>query len=201
MAKDRLKRRIAEALTGASVRDELKRILAVDETPKARESHSALHPILDNVKDPIVTVGLDGVVQDVNAAGARLLGAPGEDLVGCDVARFIPQLEPARAVLDALADRVADTFVDAAPELIEAQRSDGRTLTVEVTVSRANHGPGMFYVLCMRDVTERMQDELALRESEARYRALVENAPEAIVVLDVDRSVFVEVNDNAVRLF
>ncbi len=47
---------------------------------------------------------------------------------------FIPQLVPARPTLDALADRVADTFVDATPELIEAQRSGGQLLTVEVTV-------------------------------------------------------------------
>ena len=201
MAKDRLKRRIAEALTGASARDELKRLLDVQEAPKRREPHADLHPFLDNVKDPIITVGLDGLVQDVNAAAARLFGTSGEDIIGAGVARFIPQLAPARPALDALADRVADTFVDATPEIIAAQRSDGRALTLEVTVSRAQHGPGMFFVLCMRDVTERLQDELALRESEARYRALVENAPEAIVVLDVDRNRFVEANDNAAKLF
>ncbi len=201
MARDRLKRRIAEALTGASVRDELRQILAAHEPAGPREAHAVLHPILDTVKDPIATVGADGVLQDVNVAAARLFGAFPSEIVGADIARFVPKLVPARSILDALADRVADTFVDASPEVIEVQRSDGRTLTVEVTVSRAHHAARTCFILCMRDVTERLQDELALRESEARYRALVENAPEAIVVLDVDRSVFVEANDNAVKLF
>src|SRR5208282_4559116 len=41
----------------------------------------------------------------------------------------------------------------------------------------------------------------ALRESEEHYRTLVENAPEAIVVLDVDKGTFVDGNSNALRLF
>jgi two-component system cell cycle sensor histidine kinase/response regulator CckA len=41
----------------------------------------------------------------------------------------------------------------------------------------------------------------ALRESEAHYRTLVENAPEAIVVLDVEKGTFVDCNNNALRLF
>ena len=40
-----------------------------------------------------------------------------------------------------------------------------------------------------------------MRENEERYRALVENAPEAIIVLDIDRKRFVDVNDNACTFF
>jgi len=41
----------------------------------------------------------------------------------------------------------------------------------------------------------------ALRESEAHFRTLVENAPEAIVVLDVENGTFIDCNNNALKLF
>jgi PAS domain S-box-containing protein len=41
----------------------------------------------------------------------------------------------------------------------------------------------------------------ALRESEEHYRILVENAPEAILVCDVDRQQFIDCNKNAARLY
>lgn len=50
-------------------------------------------------------------------------------------------------------------------------------------------------------IRDRERAEGALRESNERYRVLVENAPEAIVVLDVGAGRFVDANENAARLF
>ena len=50
-------------------------------------------------------------------------------------------------------------------------------------------------------MTSQRYAERALRDSEARYRTLVENAPEAIVVMDVDEARFVDVNAKACLLF
>ncbi len=57
------------------------------------------------------------------------------------------------------------------------------------------------YIGSVIDITDRRRAEEALKESEARYRTQVENAPEAIVVFDVDAGRFVEANDNATRLW
>ena len=57
------------------------------------------------------------------------------------------------------------------------------------------------YIGSSIDITDRRRAEEALVESEARYRVQVEHAPEAIVVFDVDTGRFIEVNENAVRLY
>src|SRR5713226_5542343 len=52
-----------------------------------------------------------------------------------------------------------------------------------------------------QEVAERTASERLLAESEERYRTLVEHAPEAIVVLDLEAGQFVDVNPQAERLF
>jgi PAS domain S-box-containing protein len=51
------------------------------------------------------------------------------------------------------------------------------------------------------DITDSRRTEEALRASEARYRTLMQNAAEAIVVVDVERQTLVDANANAERLF
>ncbi len=206
MARDRLRRRIAEALSGPAAGDRLRHVLrhcgASSEPPVPPPVDAPLHEILDSVKDAIVVADRDGWILAANVAAARLFGAPDSiELVQRPITELVPALAPADEALQALAERVADTFVDIAPELLASRRTDGQPFTAEVTVSKTSNDGGQHFVLCMRDVTERLQDEQALRDSEARYRALVENAAEAIVVLDVDRERFVDANDNAAKLF
>jgi PAS domain S-box-containing protein len=51
------------------------------------------------------------------------------------------------------------------------------------------------------EIIERRRIEMALREAEHWLRTLIDNAPEAIVILDPATECFIEVNDNATQLY
>jgi PAS domain S-box-containing protein len=67
-------------------------------------------------------------------------------------------------------------------------RKDGQTVWVLVTGSliRDEQGRPLHTIATIQDITDRKRAEDALRESEARYRELFENAKDIIYTLDLD---------------
>jgi PAS domain S-box-containing protein len=53
----------------------------------------------------------------------------------------------------------------------------------------------------MRNITERKKTDSALKESEEHYRTLMENAPDPMVVLDMESGKFIEASRTALALF
>jgi diguanylate cyclase (GGDEF)-like protein/PAS domain S-box-containing protein len=179
--------------------------------PVARTASSAskvatsqLQAIVDHVKDAILTVDDAGRIQTMNSTAERVFGYAGDEVRGRRLDLLIPSLARHAVLteaLDELSETLEDTQVDLAPHETRGRRRDGALFDAELGVSKVDLDSRQVFIVCLRDTTERKLAEAAIRESEARYRTLVENAPEAIVVFDVDLARFVECNDNAVRFF
>jgi diguanylate cyclase (GGDEF)-like protein/PAS domain S-box-containing protein len=170
----------------------------------AEQGAAQLLVILDHIKDVVITTNGSGIIDRANPQTLRVFGFPPAELLGTSVDALVPGIAfdgSINAGLDRLAGS-SDTFrgLRASPEVI-ARRNDGALFPAEIFVSRARHGRSEVFVICLRDISERHASQEALRDSEARYRSLVDNAPEAITVLDADTKRFVEANESALRLF
>ena len=108
----------------------------------------------------------------------------------------------------AISAEAARLFLVVAPAMLAPQAARGEPIDVPVIVGGS---VVLFSLVLIRmegllralatALAKQRRTEKRLREAEARYRTLVEHAPEAIVVLDMDLGHFVECNENAVRFF
>jgi diguanylate cyclase (GGDEF)-like protein/PAS domain S-box-containing protein len=173
-------------------------------TRELRESTaSQLQAILDHVKDAIITVDEAGHITSVNATGQRVFGHSESDVLGRPLSFLLPQLSEGTLCqqLEQFAARLEDTQVDLAQHETLGAYANGMYFSAEIGVSKTRLNRNWSFVVCLRDTTDRKVADAALRDSEARYRTLVEFAPEIIVVVDVDVNRLVDVNENAVRFF
>lgn len=129
-----------------------------------------------------IVVHQAGTIGYANAEALRLLGTDSQGaVIGRSLTDFIDpgELEHAREAANKQDDTNAAVFVE-----VQVKRLDGSPLDVELS-----SGPAMFEgklatQTVVRDVSERKRAEEALRQSEERYRRLIEVSPVAMVVHD-----------------
>ena len=138
----------------------------------------------------------DGLLLEINDGFTRLLGYERADTVGRTTSELSIWADPqARAAFVA--------SLEASGESGETEtvlrRKDG-TLITGVHSARSMDVQGEASVLSVvHDITEHKQAEEALRESEARYRGYVDNAPYGVFVSD-ETGRYLEVNQAAAEL-
>jgi diguanylate cyclase (GGDEF)-like protein/PAS domain S-box-containing protein len=169
-----------------------------------RESVVKLQAILDHVKDGIISCDHQGRIESVNRTAERFFGVRERDVLLRTLDTLLPQIATHGGIgptLDALAAAQEDMHYDLAARETVARHQRGDLMPAEVLVSKMLTKQRATYIICVRDTAERSRAEDALKDSEARYRVLVENAPEAVVVLDVESGRFVDCNENAAEFF
>ena len=166
--------------------------------------------LIDQAHDMIFLVRPDGIILDANATASRLLKRPNDLLVSSHIRKFLEV--PWERLLQSMAERepgrrslVLESTVSSAL---------GESIVVELTISDAPFDDQEYYVLVLRDMTERKWAEDRIRTlafydmltglanrmllKERLFQALAEshrtNQLTGVLLLDVDR--FKVLNDS-----
>jgi PAS domain S-box-containing protein len=141
--------------------------------------------------DPLVTIGSDGKISDVNKATEEATGTSREKLVGNDFSDCFTEPEKARVgYLKVLREGLVIDYP------LTIKHASGKNIDVlyNASVYRNEAGQVQGVFAAARDITDRKRAEEALCASEVRYRRLFETAKDGIAILDAQTGIIEDVN-------
>ena len=158
--------------------------LLYEESTRREELYRSL---LNSSADAIVIYDMEGRALYVNPSFTRIFGWTIEEVEGRRIP-FMPESERDASM------RIIQSIIQdgASCSAFETKRStkDGNILHISISASRYHDHDGnpSGILAILRNITDRKRAELALRESEERFRTLAEVAPFGLVVILADET-------------
>ena len=171
-----LRQRIAELERSESERKQAEEALK----EVLREDESLLHSLLDYMHDAMIILDWDGSILFANRAAAKIIEYERpEEFLGHNMIEYLHPDSFQKATEDLEAVKADKMGFLAEYQLYSVT---GRHIWVESIGGKILFRNASANLVCIRDITERKRAQEALKESEERYRTLVENASEGIYV-------------------
>jgi PAS domain S-box-containing protein len=150
-----------------------------------KSSKARFRGLLEAAPDGMVVVDEAGEIVLLNAQAEKQFGYRRDELLGLNVTAIIPKgfaerllADGARTGAEALAQQIGTGI-----ELI-GHRKDGTEFPIEIMLSPFESAEGILVTSAIRDITVRKNAERQLAETEAKYRGLLEAAPDGMVVVN-----------------
>jgi len=152
---------------------------------ETKESEAKYRGLLEAAPDAMVVVNQGGEIVLLNLQAEKRFGYRRDELVGQQVTNIIPNgfaerliADDLRSAEDALAQQIG-TGIE-----LSGRRKDGSEFPIEIMLSPLASAGGILVTAAIRDISVRKDAEKHLAQMEAKYRGLLEAAPDAMVVVN-----------------
>jgi two-component system cell cycle sensor histidine kinase/response regulator CckA len=150
-----------------------------------REKEERYRTILETIEDGYYETNTSGNFSFVNDSFCRIVGISEDELIGTSYRRYT--LPEAAEEVYAAFNKVYSSGKATKGFGHEIIRKDGEKRYIELSISlmRDSEGHGVGFRGIVRDMTHRKQAEKALRQSEERYRNILESMAEGYFEVDL----------------
>lgn len=143
-------------------------------TAALRNSERRLRALFDHAVEGMITIDERGLIESVNPAAEKMFGYAGHELLGKNVSLLMPP--PDREQHDQYLRNYLETgrarIIGQGREVI-AQRRDGSTFPVDLSVSEFHLDEGRRFIGVLRDITVRKRLEKEVLEAVNREQARI----------------------------
>lgn len=150
------------------------------------QQRSRANAIIESVSDGIISIDEHQRIIVFNHSAEKMFGCLSKDAIGQPIDKFIPvrYRRNHKEYVQEFGYTGVSTRIMGEFGSISGLRANGEEFPIEASISHSElDGRKLFTVNC-RDITERKRAEEALRENEARLRAVIESEPECVKILD-----------------
>lgn len=152
-----------------------------------RESKENYRELADSIDDVFFAMDKDLRYTYWNKASEKLTGIAAKDAIGKSIFDIFPDNEDTRRAVSVYQE-VKKT--QQPKNFINEYRLKGKTYFFEISAYPSKNGLSVF----VKDITDRKKAEEALKESEAKYRALFESSADGILIADIETKKFLYAN-------
>ncbi len=152
---------------------------------RVRETEGRFRTLFETAHDAIFIM-TDREFIDCNASTLRMFGCTRAQIIGHSPVEFSPELQPDGKRSDQKVPEKIAAAMQGRPQIFEWKhlRFDGTAFDAEVSLNHIEVDGRSLLQAIVRDISERKQAEARLRDSEERYRLIVETAWEGIWMID-----------------
>ena len=171
---------------------------------RLRESEGKYRTIIEQSFEGILLVDSDGAVIECNRACEDILGVPRAEVIGrktWDIYRMLTRgtntrVDSAEVFRQATLEMIREgsTRYEGASEIVFV-RPDGKSRILQQTAFPIRREGGNRVGVILQDITERKENEEALRRSEEKFSRVFHTTPDAVAITRVRDGRYLDINE------